>query len=230
MECLEFRRRLLENPRDQTAALSAHRLGCRACSEWAAQAQAFDVRLRRALDVPVPDGLAEKVMMEATWKPVRRRRWYAFAASAAAVTLAATLIAVQLWQGAPLADTVVQHLYHEPELLMIEDGAVTDTQLRAVLQRVGSRLDGDIGRVIHAGLCPIAGRLAAHLVVQGTHGPVAVIVMPRNGIDTVTPVRDGALHGSVVPIARGSVAIVGFDGEDLDALVERVRAGLVQEA
>lgn len=227
MECIEFRRRTLEAPTDDAAELAAHRLACRGCAAWATRQRRFDDRIAEALAVPVPDGLAERVRMRASWSGQGRRRWPAVAA--ALVVAVAGFAALQSWRTEPLGEAVVEHLYHEPELLLAGDGTVTADRLGAVLARVGAGLDGDIGAVTHAGLCPIRGRLAAHLVVAGEHGPIAVLVMPGQGVDTVTPVGDGSLHGSILPAGSGSVAVIGFRGESLDALVERVQRSLNPE-
>ncbi len=227
MECIEFRRRTLEAPADNAAALAGHRLACRSCADWAARQRRFDSRIAKALAVPVPDGLAERVRMRASWSARRRRHWPAVAA--ALVVAVAGFAALQSWRTEPLGEAVVEHLYHEPELLLASDGAVAADRLETVLARVGAALDGDIGAVTHAGLCPIRGRLAAHLVVAGEHGPIAVLVMPGQGVDTVTRVGDGSLHGSILPAGSGSVAVIGFRGESLDALVERVRRSLDPE-
>lgn len=224
MECIEFRRRMLEVPADKAAALAGHRLACRACADWAARQRRFDARVADALAVPVPDGLAERVRMRASWSRDRRRRWPAVAA--VLVVAVAGLSALQSWRTEPLGEAVVDHLYHEPELLLASDGTVDTGRLGAVLARVGGSLDGDIGKVTHAGLCLIRGRLAAHLVVAGGHGPIAVLVMPGQGVDTVTPVGDGSMHGSVLPAGNGSVAIIGFRGESLEALADRIRRSL----
>lgn len=227
MECLEFRRRMLETPRSRDADLAEHRLACSACAAWALRAGALEGLLGDALSVPVPEGLKDRVTMQAGWQSPQRR-WYSTAA-AVLVLLAAGLVVVPSINRPALADAVVEHLYHEPELLLPSELEVDPARLREVLARVGGSLSGDIGHITHAGLCPINGKLAAHLVVTGKHGPVAVIVMPGHGIQTVTRVSDDSFRGSIVPVGRGSVAIIGMGDEELDELAERVQAGFQLE-
>lgn len=224
MNCLEYRRAVLEDPAARDAGLNRHRLACRPCADWTARQQRLDSRIADALAVPVPDGLAERVLMRSAWQK-RRPRWHGIAAGLVAV-LAGAIIAVQLVDRPALADAVIGHIYHESELLLPGAQEVDPDRLQEVLARVGSRLEGSLGPVTHAGLCPINGRLAAHLVVAGEHGPVAVLIMPQHGVEMVMPVADDRLHGSIVPVGHGSVAIVGFRGEQLDELAERVRVGL----
>ena len=57
----------------------------------------------------------------------------------------------------------------------------------------------------------------------------AVIVMPAEGVRAPIPVSANGLRGTIVPVGQGSMAVVGADGEALDALVQRLRTGLVVE-
>lgn len=227
MDCLEFRRRMLEAPRARAADLSAHRLGCPPCAAWAARAFLLEGRLSEALSVDVPEGLKERVMLKTASAPARSVRWRA--AAAVLVFVAAGLVAVPMLNRPALADAVVAHLYHEPELLLPSELEVDPVRLHEVLARVGGSLHGDIGKVTHAGLCPINGKLAAHLVVAGRNGPVAVIVMPGHGIQSTQRVADSSFRGAILPVGAGSVAIIGSDAEQLDELFERVRRSFQSE-
>ena len=222
MDCLEYRRAMLEAPAAPGSGALEHRLGCRTCADWTAQQQRFEQRLANALAVPVPEGVAERVMMHATWQ-AQRPRWQGIAATVAAVALGAVL-AIQLADQPVLANSVIEHVYGEPALLVPGSEPVDPARLQAVLERVGGTLDGTIGSVLHAGLCPIGGKLAAHLVVAGERGPIAVLVMPESGVAATIAVGDEKLHGAIVPVGGGSVAIIGFRGEALDALADRVQA------
>lgn len=224
MDCLEYRRTLLERPANPGSDALAHRLACRACATWTAEQQRFEQRLSKALTVPVPEGVAERVLMHATWQSPRPR-WQGIAATVAAVAIGA-VIAIQLADQPAFAQSVLTHVYDEPDLLVPGGEPVDPARLQAVLERVGGRLDGAIGSVLHAGLCPVRGKLAAHLVVAGEHGPIAVLVMPEFGVSTRTAVGDDKLHGAIVPVGGGSVAVIGFRGEALDALAARVQAQL----
>lgn len=224
MDCLEYRRTLLEAPAAPGGSALEHRLACHACADWTAQQQRFEQRLSNALAVPTPEGVADRVLMHATWQ-TPRPRWRGIAATIAAVALGA-LLAIQLADQPALANTVLTHVYDEPDLLAPGDESVDPARLQAVLERVGGKLDGTIGSVLHAGLCPVQGKLAAHLVVAGEHGPIAVLVMPELGVSAKMPVGDDKLHGAIVPVGEGSVAVIGFRGEALDALAERVRTQL----
>lgn len=73
MNCLEFRRLLLAQPRDKTAEQMAHSALCPGCAAAAAEAEAFEARLSNVMRVPVPDGLADKVLLRQKMPPQRSR-------------------------------------------------------------------------------------------------------------------------------------------------------------
>lgn len=220
MNCLEYRRLTLAEPRSRSAARLAHRLQCSGCARWTRGQARLDAAIDKALAVPLPDGLADRVAMRAAWQRRPQARWVSVAAGVAAVAAGAVL-ALQLLDRPALADAVIDHVYHEPELLLAADGAIAPARLAAVLARVDAHLSGDIGTVTHAGLCPVNGVLAAHLVVNGENGPIAVIVIPERRVAVAERIGDASFGGAIVPIEGGSVALVSVRGEPLDALIER---------
>ena len=75
MECLEFRRRLGAEPHSRDPQVLAHRETCASCAAAWEKAQRFDRDLQGALDVPVPEGLAERVLLaQATGEHQRQVR------------------------------------------------------------------------------------------------------------------------------------------------------------
>ncbi|MFY9314216.1 MAG: hypothetical protein WAO95_01500, partial [Burkholderiales bacterium] len=69
MNCLDYRRTLLSGS-GETEDMRVHRMGCSPCTETHKEHLAFEAELRRALEVPVPEGLAERLAQPAT-RPAR---------------------------------------------------------------------------------------------------------------------------------------------------------------
>ncbi len=61
MNCLEFRRRCITEPNGLGPDCAAHRQQCLACARFAKRMTEFEDRLRGALAVDVPAGLAERI-------------------------------------------------------------------------------------------------------------------------------------------------------------------------
>ena len=230
MNCLDYRRESLAQPAAGGDAAVQHRTDCADCAAWTLDRQRAERGLQRALAVPVPDGLAARVLMPSEWQRPRRFPRAFVGAMAAGLLAVAVLVGLELVPQPALASAVIEHVYHEPDLLLPGTDAVDPQRLRDVLARVGGRLDGEVGRITHAGLCPVRGELAAHLVVAGEHGPVAVLVMPAAAVTRAEHVADEWFQGEIVPLAHGSVAVIGEHGENLGELAARVQQMLTLDA
>ena len=60
MNCLDYRRVLLTGE-GETAAMREHRLQCVFCGPLYREHEAMEAELRRALDIPAPEGFAERL-------------------------------------------------------------------------------------------------------------------------------------------------------------------------
>ena len=62
VNCLEFRRTLLAQPRRLDAAAAAHAAQCPACRDFYADALRLEGLLEKALRVPAPRGLSDRIL------------------------------------------------------------------------------------------------------------------------------------------------------------------------
>ena len=97
MNCLDARRRLLTEPGSQDPALGRHLAACDACAAQATRSARLEHIVRDAARIPVPEGLASRVLLRQEFdhqaieqRPARARARPASAA-AAALLLAAAL-------------------------------------------------------------------------------------------------------------------------------------------
>ncbi len=90
MNCLEFRRLVLVDPRSIGEEARAHASECVACRETLGKQREADDQLFAALQVPVPDGLADRILVARGHRPARRR-WTFGIAAAREFSAAATL-------------------------------------------------------------------------------------------------------------------------------------------
>jgi Protein of unknown function (DUF3379) len=221
MVCLEFRRHCGGDPGIRDAAFLEHRLACRACGAFAEDVRWFDGQLKMALAVEVPEGLVERVVADISIKEAHRMRWVAMAASLT-IIFAAVVGIIRLDGSDVSATEIVEHMVHEPELLIPVDTTVEPARLYAVVNRGGAELNDDLGDVSYAGLCNFRGKLVAHLVVRGENGPVTILLLPDETVDEATAINEGGFHGTIVPAGDGSIAIIGAEQEPMDALRRQV--------
>jgi hypothetical protein len=226
MNCLEFRRLCLVDPRRHDPGLAAHARSCAPCAQFAREQDERERALRAALQVEAPEGLAARVLLRQSF--ARRRRPQARLAMAASLVLAlgAGLYAWQWLRAPTLASEVFAHVRAEPESL-VAAGPVSGAQVDDVLHTLGARVAGEIGEIRYAGLCDIARRPGGHLVVAGTQGPVTLLLLPAEQVARAERWRDGAFEALLVPTGRGALAVVGLPGEPLAAIAERLRLRFV---
>lgn len=219
--CHEFRQIVGAQPGSREPGVLRHRLACRACNEHARALEALDTRLARALAVPVPEGLAERVLLAASLREHSAPRRYALIAAAlvAAVTGALALHWYALRQ-TPLPEQVIAHLAHEPELLVPTAFQAPRAQVRTVVARGGATLVGDLGHVGHAVVCLFRGRLVPHLVIETSSGPVTVLMLPGQSVTGPMPLDEDGYRGVILPAPNGSIAVLGHD----PAAIAEVRA------
>ncbi len=83
MNCFQFRRLLLAEPRQLTPEQKAHRDECASCARLVRSVEQLEERLEKAALVPVPEGLAERVLLRHKISSPNRWGTLALAASLA---------------------------------------------------------------------------------------------------------------------------------------------------
>ena len=175
MNCLEFRRDKLADPRHISSDALAHQNDCAACSNFAAEVDENEMRLAAVLDVPVPEGLAERVIL---------RRKTGFRISPRLGMLAASLVLTfalgfQQWKDAgsqEYARLAIEHVMHEPE--SFTSTRLADPQLfRNVMHTFGGELQASLGKVRYMKLCPVPEGTGWHIVFETEQGELATLIL-----------------------------------------------------
>jgi anti-sigma factor RsiW len=229
MSCVEFRRQLMIDPSCRDTAFLQHRTRCERCRKEVEQVDEMEKQLRELLAVPPPRTPRARLLAEQRASRTRRAWRARNKATAACLVLLAGWTGMLIHEriGADTLDQiVVEHIDRERAHLEERD-AVAFTELVQLAGELGGDLIGDMGQVRWAGKCPVGGKLALHLVLEGEKGPVTVLVMPGRHLHDTLVVDLRQYHGVVMPTAFGSFAVVGPDGEPFDAIVANIRRGLV---
>jgi len=189
---------------------------------------ALDDKILRALSVKVPElnmpELPEIETSNVVSLSSRRRfsppTWFAMAAT----VVVAALIGIRFVavDNQTLAADVLAHLDHEPYALVVTDVAVSDERFRSVVPARIASMDRSAGLITYAQSCKINGKDVPHLVVQGEHGPVTILLMPGEKIPNALPLEGDTVHGVILPVGSGSIAIIGVREERLDLIEDRV--------
>jgi len=222
VNCLDFRRLALVDPRRMGEEAKAHALECLACREVLERQRESDDRLFAAIQVPAPDGLAERILVARGLQPDRRWMW----AMAATLVLALGLgITGRLYfQKDPLGAEAIEHVAHEPQSFTTVH-AVDDAYLPSVLSEQGLKSVVALGQVTYTRICPMDGRTARHVVIRTAEGPITLFLMPDDPKQRRRQVEEsGGMTAVVMPAARGSLTIVAANPAQVLAVEKALRA------
>jgi hypothetical protein len=218
MNCIDFRRLVLINPRQPGEAERAHADECAACRQYLEKQREFDAELFGALQVPPPDGLADRILVT---RGLRTRPWLVPMAAALVMAVGVAIVWPRLSTGDPLGGEAIAHVGAEPQSFTTSH-AVPNDFLTAVMAEQGVSAVKAIGQVTYATVCPLAGKVSRHLVVRTAAGPVTMFLFaqdPAARKRTVTE-RDG-MAAITIPAAKGSITLVA---KSLEAALEIERS------
>ncbi|MGQ0752134.1 MAG: DUF3379 family protein [Betaproteobacteria bacterium] len=221
MNCIEFRRLLLTEPRALSQEQQAHSAQCDACASFAKEIGDQESQITEAVLVPVPESLDERVLLR---QRIRRPARLALFALAASMMLAAGIGFFAYQERKSSDDHVIagsnldsQHpavaaisyvLDHEPQLLLANQRG-DPVVMRDALLRLGIKLPEDKMRVRYLGKCPVPGGAGEHLVLNTPHGHVTLILVPDRSLGSrrVVDYRNRVAVAS--PLSSGSYILVG---------------------
>jgi uncharacterized protein DUF3379 len=231
MNCLEFRRLLGSDPRVADAAAREHLESCPRCQDAYARAQAFEARLAQAMTVALPEGLADRILLNQLTDERHRRAsgfrygWIALAA-AASFALAIGIVRHQRSVGASLPDLVVEHVNgEERSALQLREPVPSQLVERAFADR-GVRLASVPAGISYVQKCPVGEYRIVHMVMPQGDQPVTVMYVTHYHAPGPESFERGALRGREVPIADGTLVMVAANDASFDALEHTWRDAL----
>jgi hypothetical protein len=228
MNCEEYRHMISADPAFDGGA--GHLSVCGECQAFRTEIQSLNVKIARAMQINVPELKvpellaidANNVVAIKARAPLSKPTWYALAAS---VMLAAVIGVRMLGLGVSydsLAEEVLAHLDHEPAALRVSSTPVSDSRLARVVPANVAQLDHGAGLISYAQSCKINGKTVPHLVIQGEHGPVTILLMPDETVAEAVSLDGENIHGVILPVGSGSIAIIGAREERLEHIEKSV--------
>ncbi|MBV6477016.1 MAG: DUF3379 family protein [Rhodocyclaceae bacterium] len=223
MNCLDFRREKLADPRRLSAGATAHLNDCAACRGFAAEVDENEARLAAVLDVPVPEGLAERIVL-------RRKTQTRFAPRLG--MLAASLVltfafGLHVWKDAGSQDyarLAIEHVMHEPE--SFTSTRLADPELlRRVMHTFGGELQASLGKVRYMKLCPVPEGTGWHIVFETEDGKLATLILiPAKRMKTdAEQAQVGGWNAVARPGGQGFYAVITDSPDTLGKVDELVR-------
>lgn len=226
MNCEEFKQAIAADPSFDGG--TAHLADCAKCLAYRTAMQALDGKIAKALALSVPElnmpELPEIDTANVVTLPARRiaPAWFALAATVVLAVVVGVRMSGNDLQYESLADEIVAHLDHEPHALRVTSTPVSDERLSKVVPGHIARMDHSAGLITYAQTCPINGRDVPHLVIQGEYGPVTILLLPDEYVSEAIPISGESINGVILPVGKGSIAIIGERDERLDRIQKRV--------
>lgn len=224
MNCSEFQRRLLIDPRAAEVADAARAHVCADAPARLAEALALEYRIDAALNVPVPAGLAERVLAalphdEDLPQPVHPRRWWplALAASLALVGWISMSLLQAPTRTHALISASVEHLSHEPYALTRTE-TVPGPLIERMFTDAGLALDTSGLALSYLNRCPLERQWSVHMVMPGTEGPVTVMYVIGDQQIERMDTRHGMVAVRTLPYADGALVLLAESNRDFDRI------------
>lgn len=238
MDELEFRRRAYANPHDESADFIAASSANAGNQQFLRDLKRFDHQLDKALHEPVPDALANKLLLNNATPNIDKTAHFGWRHLAVAASITFVLgfstrfltFAPGLDAPYPALDQVaMEHVRLESSFTETVDEQVTLMAVNAKLRPYGTQLKAmsDIGQVYYANHCLFAGGPAAHLVIQGDHGRVNVFLVPADrALQLVSRFSDEQYHGEVIGMNLNRLVVVSEKQDDVKKIASKIEASL----
>ena len=229
MNCEQYRQAVAAEPSFDGAA--DHASVCAECQVFRDEMRALDADIAKALQLDLPTltlpelptiAAQDNVVSLASRRSLPKPRWFALAAS----VMLAAVIGVRMFavgvDNISLADEVLAHLDHEPAALLASTTPVSDRQLTKAVPASVAHMDHRAGLITYAQSCEINGKTVPHLVIQGELGPITILLMPDEKVAAAQTLDGDNVHGVILPVGNGSIAIIGAREEPLERIEKSV--------
>lgn len=227
--CINTQRALLSNPQNIAADIQQHLQDCHRCAQYARKIVCFDADINSAMNIAVPEQLADKILLA---KSIQENRQLTKAShwlkgAAAGITLLVGSIGSYLYLSTPLLIEEIALTHVKDELHHLEDRKnIQLAQLNNILRPLQMKMEHSSHTINYAGSCKIRNSDGVHVVLQGKHSPVTLLFMPGEHIKSRKTLQDSTFNGIVLPLEKGSVAIIADKQEALDVYEKQIQEQL----
>lgn len=223
MDDLQFRRSLYADPKHMDEEIKAAMNADPKKQQFAQELEQLDSKIAKALEVDVPDDLANKLILRQTMashqQQKRKSRVHLALAASVAFAFGLTLNFMQFSSAySGIGEYALAHVYHEQEYFSNnQEAKVTLASLNSKMDTFDGSFANMIGKLISADYCRFDGIKSLHLVFQGEQSPVNVFIVPeRDDVSFTEYFSDKELNGVAEKIGKQNVIIVGDKKEPIE--------------
>ncbi len=223
MDELEIRRKQLSDPEAAIQELKARQNLTQTEQEQLQQLESFEAELNAALEVHVPDSLAEKILLNNAMSTTRKKffsvkKFMAMAASFALVSFV-SLRLLLFTPSTAMANDALTHIYHDIQNLSEHQLDAKEKMARA-MKAVGFSHEVSLKEISYAANCMVGKRAGVHLVVTIDSETYTVLLLPKVNVEKDEFFSDENFHGEIVAMNEGALIVIAMKDTDLDSAVE----------
>lgn len=248
MNCLNTRRVLQVTPQENSAEITQHLAECEACRQFAARLQREEHLLAAAVAVPVPEQLAERILLR-TQMQSRAPSWWqrlrALVSDGTSLLLtrplpvalaASSVFAIALTWKMLIPDAnlnwnevLLAHAASETDAELTSHQAIAgEVELQRALNEYGLQTIAGLGKVRSLARCLLPGGRGVHVVIDTPDLGQLTLILPPKGIKTQSQLASLENYtGQVIQINQASVGIMSQDRATIAALIGRVQQRVV---
>jgi hypothetical protein len=247
MDELEFRRQAVVDPHDTREEFADMANASPANRKWLEEMKQFDRQLGKAMEVEVPAGLAERLLLrqamladpipDAPVVTLPRRKtsgWKPLAIAASVAFLVGVSTRWLPWplpqtSEASLAQVALAHVYGEEPFIQGVDEQVSLQTINAKMEKYGATLMNMQGmaRITYVNHCAFYQGPALHMVLQGKMGPVTLFLVPKHvPLQLEHNFDDGQLKGEIIKLKGANLVLIGEMGESLEPISQQIESRL----
>ncbi len=235
MNFSEFIRQLGAEPRSRDPEFLRARQSSPEFLQAAKEADAFEEKLARAMDLQLPDDMMESIL-QISRNPAGAAvttPWWRSMALAAGILIAvgAAGITWNMTRGWDSVDEyLADHYSHDGPSLVARAGGKTTKDIQAIFALFNVEATPELAEIVSViKYCPTPDGKGVHMVLNTSEGPVTVIYMPATEvIDHETLEFDG-MQALLVSLEKGSAAIIGTGSQSISALYSVVQDSIIPE-
>ncbi|MFV0575682.1 MAG: DUF3379 family protein [Vibrio sp.] len=236
MDDLEFRRRLLSDPNSISDDILDKVHSDHKHKKYVENLCSLDQDIERAMNVDVPDDLADKILSKTMpQKSELRFSKRAFAVAASFIFIFGLLVGQVNWRNvfvqpaqASLEEMAIYHLTKDEQLTRDTDENNSNIALQAKLNPYSYELAKEFPyHIYYLNHCGFnSAHHALHMIFQGDIGRVTAFIS-NIATEKTQKFTEANMHGEITPLQNGSLVLVGEDGENISE-ISKVIAPLFQ--
>ncbi|RJG48672.1 DUF3379 family protein [Motilimonas pumila] len=228
MDELEFRRNAYADPNNQSPEFLASAQESEQNQKFLDEMKAFDDALEAGLkDIEVPEGLADKILLNQTFEQYqdnqKHSRWHLAIAASVAFFIGLSLNLINFEQNPSIGEVAIEHVKNELIFTQHIDEAADLHTVNAKLAKYGGQVEQTLGHVYYVNHCSFGGAAAFHMILQGEHDKVTVFVVPKSTKMATQPMlTQGDMQAMVTPVKHANLVLVAHKDEPMEKLEQKL--------